>query len=150
MLQRPFHSLWPCPSCRRLKPLRHSCDKQSGHRSEHKSSCQRCFWSSPCCHSNQILLKQCYLCRQQQPPCGETATPSRTQSIYHNLLQEDCAVDGHYCRAWRSQKVCPLFRVLLLSWRAEKNSKNKKQNKMKGTRWLVAYLLLNKLTFSLW
>ena len=84
-------------------------------------SCQ-----SPGCRRNQILLKLCYLCRQQQPPCGETATPSRTQSIYHNLLQEGCGADGHCCRAWRSQKVCPLFLILLLSWRPEKDSKNEK------------------------
>ena len=44
------------------------------------SSCQRCFWSSLGYPRNQIVLKQCYLSRQQQPPCGETATPSRTQS----------------------------------------------------------------------
>ena len=62
---------------------------------EHKSSCQRCFLPSPSCHSNQILLKQCYLCRQQQPPCGETATPSRRQSTYHNLRQEGYGAGGH-------------------------------------------------------
>ena len=54
--------------------------ENSRHKSEHKSSCQRGFWSSPYFPRNQIPLKQCYLCRQQQPPCGETATPSRTQS----------------------------------------------------------------------
>ena len=112
---RSFHSLWPCPFCRRLKPLRHSCGKQSGHKSEHKSSSQRCFLSSLGSHSNQFLLKMYFLCRQQQPPCGETATPSRTQSTYHNLLQEGCGASGHCCRASRSQKVCRLFRVLLLS-----------------------------------
>ena len=115
--QRSFHSLWPCLSCRRLKPPRHSCEKQSGHKSEHKSSSQRCFWSSPCFRSNQTLLKMCSLCRQQQPPCGETATPSRRQSTYHNLLREDCGAGGHCCQAWRSQKVCLPFPVLLLSWR---------------------------------
>ena len=81
---------------------------------EHNSSSQRCSWSSPCLRSNQILLKMCYLCRQQQPPCGETATPSRTQSTYHNLLEEGCGAGGHCCRPWRSQKVCLPFPVLLL------------------------------------
>ena len=144
--QRPFRSLWPCLSCRRLKPLRHSCGKQSGHKSEHKSSCQLCFWSSLGLDSNQFPLKMCYLCRQQQPPCGETATPSRRQSIYHNLLQEGCVADGHCCRAWRSQKVCPLFLILLLSWRPEKDSKNEKQNKMKAT--LTCSLLASKQTHA--
>ena len=102
---------------RNKKPLRHSCGEQSGHKSEHNSSFQRCFWSSPCSRSNQTLLKMCYLCRQQQPPCGETATPSRTQSTYHNLLQELCGAGGHCCQAWRSQKVYLPFPVLLLSWR---------------------------------
>ena len=55
-------------------------ENMSGHKSEHKSSCQRCCWSSPYFPRNQILLKQCYLCRKQQPPCRETATPRRTQS----------------------------------------------------------------------
>ena len=96
---RSFHSLWLCPSCRRLKPLRHSCGKQSGHKSEHNSSCQLCFWSSLGLDSNQFPLKMCYLCRQQQPPCGETATPSRTQSTYHNLLREGCGAGGHCCQA---------------------------------------------------
>ena len=80
MHPRSFHPLWPCLSCRRLKPLRHSRGKQSGHKSEHKSSSQRCFWSSLGSDSNQFLLRMYFLCRQQQPPCGETATPSRTQS----------------------------------------------------------------------
>ena len=116
--QRPFRSLWPCLSCRRLKPLRHSCGKQSGRKSEHNSSCQRCFLPSPCFRSNQFLLKQCYLCRQQQPPCGETATPSRRQSTYHNRRQEGCVAGCHCCRAWRSQKVCLFLPALLLSWRS--------------------------------
>ena len=114
---RSFRSLWPCLSLHIWKPLRHSCGKHSEHKFEHKSSCQRCFLPSPGCHSNQFLLKQCYLCRQQQPPCGETATPSRTQSTYHNLLREGCGTGGHCCQAWRSQKVCLLLPALLLSWR---------------------------------
>ena len=109
--------------------------KQSGHKSKHKSSCQRCFLPSPGCHSNQILLKQCYLCSQQQPPCGETATPSRTQST-DNLRQGGCGAGDHCCREWRSHEAYPLLPSLLLSWRPEKDSKNEKQNK-----------LLSKLTF---
>ena len=114
---RSFHSLWPFLSSRRSKPLHHNCGKQSGHKSEHNSSPQRCSWSSPCLRSNQTLLKMCSLCRQQQPPCGETATPSRRQSNYHNLLREGCGAGDHCCQAWRSQKVCLPFPVLLLSWR---------------------------------
>ena len=90
-------------------------------------------WPSPGFHRNQFLLEQCYLCRQQQPPCGETATPSRTQSIYHKpasrrlwgrwqLLSSIAKPEGLLAFASSA------FR--LATW---KDSKNDKQNKMKGT-----------------
>ena len=46
-----------------------------------------------------LVARLCYLCRQQQPPCGETATPSRTQSIYHKPASRRFVASGHCCQA---------------------------------------------------
>ena len=92
-----------------------------------------------------LVARLCYLCRQQQPPCGETATPSRTQSIYHKPASRRLCGKRPLLSSIAKPEGVPAFASSAFRLATLKDSKNDKQNKIKGT--MTCCLLTSKQTF---
>ena len=92
-----------------------------------------------------LVARLCYLCRQQQPPCGETATPSRTQSIYHKPASRRLYGKRPLLSSIAKPEGVPAFASSAFRLATWKDSKNDKQNKIKGT--MTCCLLTFKQSF---